>query len=114
MVARIASASPTLRTGRPSQRGPARPSWCYGTPGLARAQQLSALARGDHVRQAAAEQALAACVADPAQLARVIDPHLCHGWAGLTATLWYAAADAVTADLDAHLPPPAVRPDRPG
>jgi lantibiotic biosynthesis protein len=93
-----------LRAGRPSQRGPARPSWCYGTPGLARAQQLSALARGDHARQAAAEQALAACVADPAQLARVIDPHLCHGWAGLTATVWYAAADAATTDLDAHLP----------
>jgi hypothetical protein len=93
-----------LRTGRPSQRGPARPSWCYGTPGLARAQQLAALARGDQARQAAAEQALAACLADPAQLARVIDPTLCHGWAGLTATVWYAAADAITTDLDAHLP----------
>ena len=88
-----------LRTGRPSQPGPARPSWCYGTPGLARAQQLAALARGDQARQAAAEQALAACLADPAQLARIIDPHLCHGWAGLTATAWYA-----TTDLDAHRP----------
>ncbi|MGH4017118.1 MAG: lanthionine synthetase C family protein [Pseudonocardiaceae bacterium] len=93
-----------LRTGRPSPPGPARPSWCYGTPGLARAQQLAALARGDQARQAAAEQALAACVADPAQLARVIDPHLCHGWAGLAATVWHAAADAVTTALDAHLP----------
>ncbi|MGQ0774864.1 MAG: lanthionine synthetase C family protein [Pseudonocardiales bacterium] len=93
-----------LRTGHPSQHRPARPSWCYGTPGLARAQQLAALARGDHARQAAAEQALAACLADPAQLARVIYPHLCHGWAGLTATVWYAAADATTTALDAHLP----------
>ncbi|MGH3799917.1 MAG: lanthionine synthetase C family protein, partial [Pseudonocardiaceae bacterium] len=93
-----------LRTGRPSPPGPARPSWCYGTPGLARAQQLAALARGDQARQAAAEQALGACVADPAQLARVIDPHLCHGWAGLAATVWYAAADAATTDLDTHLP----------
>lgn len=93
-----------LRTGYPSQPGPVRPSWCYGTPGLARAQQLAALARGDQPRQVAAEQALAACVADPAQLARIIDPHLCHGWAGLAATVWYAAADAVTTDLDAHLP----------
>ncbi len=93
-----------LRTGLPSQPGPARPSWCYGTPGLARAQQLAALARGDHARQAAAEQALTACVADPAQLARVIDPHLCHGWAGLAATVWYAAADAATTDLNVHLP----------
>ncbi|MGH3824658.1 MAG: lanthionine synthetase C family protein [Pseudonocardiaceae bacterium] len=92
-----------LRTGLPSQPGPARPSWCYGTPGLARAQQLAALARGDHARQAAAEQALTACLADPAQLARVVDPHLCHGRAGLAATVWYAAADATT-DLDAYLP----------
>ncbi|MGH3998746.1 MAG: lanthionine synthetase LanC family protein, partial [Pseudonocardiaceae bacterium] len=87
-----------------SQPGPARPSWCYGTPGLARAQQLAALARGDQTRQAAAEQALAACVADPTQLARVIDPNLCHGWAGLAATVWHAAADAATTDLDTHLP----------
>ena len=28
-----------LRTGRPSRPGPLRPSWCYGTPGIARAQQ---------------------------------------------------------------------------
>jgi hypothetical protein len=94
-----------LRTGRPSQPGPGRPSWCYGTPGLVRAQQLAALARGDHARQAAAEQALAACVADPTQLTRVIDPNLCHGWAGLTATVWYTAADATTMDLDDHLSP---------
>jgi lantibiotic biosynthesis protein len=93
-----------LRTGHPSQRGPARPSWCYGTPGLARAQQLAALARGDPAQQAAAERALAACVADPTQLARIIDPGLCHGWAGLTATVWYAAANASITDLDTQLP----------
>ncbi|MBV9143816.1 MAG: lanthionine synthetase C family protein [Pseudonocardiales bacterium] len=93
-----------LRAGRPSQRGPARPSWCYGTPGLARAQQLAALAQGDQARQTAAERALAACVTDDAQLARVIGSNLCHGWAGLIATVWYAAADAATTDLDVHLP----------
>lgn len=32
------------RTGAVRQPGPQRPSWCYGTPGLARAQQLAALA----------------------------------------------------------------------
>lgn len=38
---------------------PARPSWCYGTPGLARARQLAGLALRDLARQEAAEHALA-------------------------------------------------------
>jgi hypothetical protein len=93
-----------LRAGRPSSRGPGRPSWCYGTPGLARAQQLAAIARADRVRQVAAEHALAGCLADPAQLSRLVDLSLCHGWAGLIATFWYAAADDATGGLSAHLP----------
>lgn len=93
-----------LQTGRPSQPGPGRPSWCYGTPGLARAQQLAAVARGDNVRQASAEHALAACLADRGQLCRLVDLSLCHGWAGLAATVWYAAADDTSGDLNTHLP----------
>ncbi|MEO7193470.1 MAG: lanthionine synthetase C family protein [Pseudonocardiaceae bacterium] len=93
-----------LRTGRSVQEGPARPSWCYGTPGLARAQQLAGLALRDLARQDAAEHALARCLSDPAQLARIIDPALCHGWAGLIATAWCAAADARSPDIGAHLP----------
>ncbi|MDF9813202.1 lanthionine synthetase C family protein [Streptomyces sp. SPB162] len=93
-----------LRTGRPRQDGPLRPSWCYGTPGLARAQQLAAIALGDATRQEAAEDALDQCLSDPLQLARIVDPALCHGLAGLLATTWHAAADASTPDLGAHLP----------
>jgi lantibiotic biosynthesis protein len=93
-----------LRTGRPRQDGPLRPSWCYGTPGLARAQQLAALALDDRVRQRAAEDAFARCLADPDQLARISDPALCHGCAGLLATAWHAAADAITPAIAAHLP----------
>lgn len=93
-----------LRTGRSIQDGPARPSWCYGTPGLARAQQLASLAVGDLARQEAAEHALTSCLSDPAQLARIIDSTLCHGWAGLTATAWCAAADARSDAIGAHLP----------
>ncbi|MDT0377201.1 lanthionine synthetase C family protein [Streptomyces sp. DSM 42041] len=93
-----------LRDGQPHRSGPARPSWCYGTPGLARAQQLAALATGNTARQHAAEDALARCVADPRQLARITDPALCHGWAGLVATVLHAAADAATPDLAHHLP----------
>lgn len=97
-----------LATGRPRQQGPLRPSWCYGTPGLVRAQQLAALAIGDTGRQHAAEDALARCVSDPVQLARLTDPALCHGWAGLVATTWHAAADAADPSLT-HLLPDLVR-----
>jgi hypothetical protein len=91
---------PDLRDGRTSQPGPARPSWCYGTPGLARAQQLAAIARHDRTRQADAENALARCVSDPAQTARLSQPGLCHGWAGTLATTWHAARDAPSSHLD--------------
>jgi lantibiotic biosynthesis protein len=80
-----------LRTGRSIHSGPARPSWCYGTPGMARAQQLAGRALGDHARQHRAEHALASCLSDPAQLARLI------------ATAWYAAADALSPDIGTHL-----------
>ena len=88
-----------LRDQRTSQPGPGRPSWCYGTPGLARAQQLAAIARRDRARQADAEHALARCVSDPAQTARLSEPGLCHGWAGTAATTWHAARDAAGTGL---------------
>lgn len=93
-----------LHAGTPATNGPARPSWCYGTPGVTRALQLAGIALGDPARQQTAEDALSRCLADPAQLSRIIDPSLCHGWAGLAATAWYAAADADTTSLHPHLP----------
>lgn len=87
------------RTGI-AQDGPQRPSWCYGTPGQARAQQLAALALGDQQRQQQAEDTLAKCVGADRQLALLADNSLCHGWAGLVLTVWRAAADA---DLDGEL-----------
>lgn len=83
-----------LRDGRPSRPGPGRPSWCYGTPGLARTMQLAALARHDKERQAEAENALVRCVNDPDQTTLLTDPGLCHGWAGTVAATWHAARDA--------------------
>lgn len=87
------------RSGANRHPGPQRPSWCYGTPGIARAQQLAALALGDQARQLAAEQALAGCLADPAQLAQLDGTGLCHGWAGLLQTTRRVAADATDPDL---------------
>lgn len=81
------------RAGAVRQCGPQRPSWCYGTPGLARAQQVAALALADPRRQRRAEQALAGCLADDRQLALLGDASLCHGWAGVLQATWRAAAD---------------------
>lgn len=85
-------------------RGPSRPSWCYGTAGIARAQQLAALALGDPARHRMAEDALAA-LTDPGQLAATTDLSLCHGYAGLAHIAAHAARDALTPVPAACLPP---------
>ncbi|MDT0307343.1 lanthionine synthetase C family protein [Streptomyces sp. DSM 44917] len=73
---------------------PATPSWCYGTPGLARAQQLAAIALGDPHRQRMAERALLACLSGPLQLAQLTSRGLCHGVGGLLRTVQRVAQDA--------------------
>lgn len=83
-----------LRTGRIAPSAPRRPSWCYGTAGLARAQQLAALALGDTRRQVDAENALLAALTDPTQLRATTDNALCHGFAGLAHIAARAADDA--------------------
>ncbi len=80
--------------GQLDQTGPQRPSWCYGTPGIARAQQLAGIALNDAACQHRAEAALLGCITDPAQLAQLSDASLCHGWAGLVQATKRAAADA--------------------
>ena len=83
-----------LRTGRLAPSALRRPSWCYGTAGLARAQQLAALALGDTRRQVNAENALVAALTDPDQLKATTDNALCHGFAGLAHVTARAADDA--------------------
>jgi lantibiotic biosynthesis protein len=85
---------PQLSAGVPPQPPPLRPSWCYGTLGIARALQLAGLTAGnDHRRQAAEDAALTA-LGDPARLARVTDASLCHGWAGILTVTQAIAADS--------------------
>jgi lantibiotic biosynthesis protein len=81
--------------GTTSQGRQARPSWCYGTPGQARAQQLAGLALGDLERVRAAERALAGCVLNRQVAGLLADASLCHGWAGVVQALWRAASDAL-------------------
>jgi hypothetical protein len=104
-----------LQAGTTAHAGPHRPSWCYGTPGVCRAQQLAAIALGDLPRARKAEQAMLGCLGDQRQLAHLGDAGLCHGWAGLVHTAGRVAADAHTSQLataittaaeqvDQHLP----------
>lgn len=69
-------------------------SWCYGAPGLVRAQQLAALALQDRARQVTLEQTMVQQLQEetpgPAE-----DPCLCHGTAGLLKVCERIAADAI-------------------
>ncbi|MEW1794730.1 lanthionine synthetase C family protein [Streptomyces niveus] len=92
-----------LRSGTTGP-GPSRPSWCYGTAGVARAQQLAALALNDPVRQHTAEAVLLRAMTDPSQLGATADVSLCHGFAGLAHITQLVAADALTPGLTECLP----------
>ncbi|URM97386.1 lanthionine synthetase C family protein [Actinomadura madurae] len=92
-----------LRVGRLTQRAPGRPSWCYGSIGIARALQLAALAVGDLARQRAAERALLTSLTDRS-LTRLTEPGVCHGLAGLYQTAYHAAHDSTDPALLHRLP----------
>ncbi|MGR6913616.1 lanthionine synthetase C family protein [[Actinomadura] parvosata] len=92
-----------LNTGRTAQPGPGRPSWCYGTAGIARAQQLAALATHDPARRGIAEKALAECLTEQ-QLQKITEPGLCHGMAGVYQTAYRAALDAQNPAIGQRLP----------
>lgn len=110
-----------LRSGLLRRTGPQRPSWCYGTAGLARAQQLAALALGDSERQLTAEREAIAALTDRQHLAATTDIALCHGFAGLAHVASRIADDALPntgGELRALLPalltavvPPGADPD---
>lgn len=89
-----------LRTGRLAPSTPRRPSWCYGTVGLARAQQLAALALSDTDRRIRAESALVAALTDSDQLKDTTDNGLCHGFAGLAHLAARVADDAHATTAD--------------
>ncbi|MFI5955384.1 lanthionine synthetase C family protein [Cryptosporangium sp. NPDC051539] len=90
-----------IERGAPIQKRPSRPSWCYGAPGIARAQQLAATALSDERRRRVAESALLCCTKDVDQLA---SSGLCHGAAGLFQAAWRVVLDAESPELAAQLP----------
>ncbi|MUN35398.1 lanthionine synthetase C family protein [Actinomadura litoris] len=105
-----------LHYGDTDQPGPLRPSWCYGTPGIARAQQLAGHALSDTARQRKAEKAFTACVSDHEQLVLLTCRSLCHGTSGLLAAGRRIAADAhapISAPLPLDLHPKPAPPGEP-
>ncbi|MEV7381963.1 lanthionine synthetase C family protein [Streptomyces lydicus] len=92
-----------LRSGD-AGNGPSRPSWCYGTAGIARALQLAGIATGNTERQQMAESAMAHAMTDPEQLQAIGDHSICHGFAGLAHITRSMAADAINLVLAEHLP----------
>jgi hypothetical protein len=106
----------------PAAQTTARQSWCYGRPGIARAQQLAALALGEGDRRQAAEDTVAGILTDPGHLARITDATICHGWAGLLSLARAVAADSpkpgrftlVISDLHRHLAAGLDRLTKPG
>jgi Lanthionine synthetase C-like protein len=98
---------PELQARRLAPTAARRPSWCYGTAGLARARQLAALALGDQVLQVEAEISLLAALADLPQMTVTTDDGLCHGFAGLAHVAARVAEDAdpvTAAHLQAAIP----------
>jgi lantibiotic biosynthesis protein len=83
-----------LRAGYRDTSDRQPPSWCYGTAGLARAQQLAALATDDTNRRDHAEHAMLQALSSSTQRAAVTGHSLCHGHAGLAHIATTMAADA--------------------
>jgi lantibiotic biosynthesis protein len=87
-----------LSAREPLHAPPARPSWCCGDLGIARALQLAAIALGDSARRQAAEDIAMAALTHPSRLGRITDACLCHGWAGVLTVTRAIAAETPTPD----------------
>jgi hypothetical protein len=86
---------------------PGRPSWCYGSPGIARALQLAGRAFGVAAWQRIAETALLAAISRVTAVdaqAPLTEAGLCHGWAGLLQAASRIAADQPGGQISAQLP----------
>ncbi|MFJ4188445.1 lanthionine synthetase C family protein [Kitasatospora sp. NPDC089509] len=88
----------------PGQEAPGRPSWCYGSPGIARALQLAGLALDVPTWRRTAEDALLAALDRDHLRAGPTDAGLCHGWGGLLQCAWRIAQDGADPRTAERLP----------
>ncbi|WP_172384663.1 lanthionine synthetase C family protein [Streptomyces sp. MNP-20] len=89
--------------GRPAL-AEARTGWCYGTPGVARALQLAALALKEPEWNRRAVAAVTAVCDRPGGARAFADPTLCHGLAGLTTIVALMAREPGGAELASRVP----------
>ncbi|MGP4103415.1 lanthionine synthetase C family protein [Nonomuraea sp. KM90] len=68
-------------------------SWCYGTPGLARAIQIAGLALNRPDWRQVADRAMLSALERPVEHLNLRSAAICHGWAGLLQTAVRIAAD---------------------
>jgi hypothetical protein len=101
--------TPNHSLQRSEDRRAGRPSWCYGAPGIARAQQLAGIALDDRARARAAETALLGAVTSSDLEARLDNQGLCHGIAGALLITRRAAADSTESHLGTQLAEQAER-----
>jgi hypothetical protein len=90
---------PLGETQRPGRERPARPGWCYGNAGVARALWLAGEALGEQDLAQVAEVALRAALARQWKERPLDAPTLCHGTAGLAQVTLRIAADSGAEDL---------------
>lgn len=82
---------------------PPPPSWCYGSPGLVRAQQLAALALDAPDRSRHVERALLQHLSNLAPVMSA-EPGICHGIAGILRVSERVAADSIApAEFASHI-----------
>ncbi|MGZ4434399.1 MAG: lanthionine synthetase C family protein, partial [Trebonia sp.] len=79
--------------------GSSRATWCYGSPGVARALWLAGSATEDDELRALALTAMRAALARPAEVRGITSPTLCHGTAGLLQIAHRFAEDTGLPDL---------------
>jgi hypothetical protein len=79
-----------------------RPSWCHGSPGVARALYLAGSALGEAAWGAAAREALLAVFRRPRESWRMDEPGLCHGRAGLLRITQRLSEDLGDDELEAE------------
>ncbi|GLX48990.1 hypothetical protein Shyhy01_19400 [Streptomyces hygroscopicus subsp. hygroscopicus] len=94
---------PVMTTEAGPLTGSGRPSWCYGTPGVARALYLAGGAFGQPRWRKEAVAALKAVLPPASGPLPPADPGLCHGRAGLLLITARMAADAGDAELHDRL-----------
>jgi hypothetical protein len=110
---------PPYRSGDELDRPPAGPTtlghrdgWCYGAPGIGAALALAGRALAYPALAQTGQAAVAALADRPVHAWDVIDPVLCHGYAGVLQAahrtsahaVTAQAADAITAAFDPSLP----------